>query len=76
MWDWLNCHLLGRHEHGIWCEDGTIFLRCLYCGKRSAGWEVAHGAGPAHPPARPARPPLPRAKVLEIPTRLQVVARH
>ncbi len=44
MWDWLNCHLFGRHETGIWCDGGTIFLRCLHCGRRSHGWEVTHAA--------------------------------
>lgn len=57
MWDWLNCHLFGRHETGIWCDGGTIFLRCIHCGKRSHGWEVSHGAAaplqPAHAHAHP-----------------------
>ena len=73
MWDWLNCHLFGRHEHAIWCEDGTIFLRCIYCGKRSAGWEVVQAPVRVQAQARPARK---QAAALEIPRRLQVVARH
>lgn len=40
MWDWLNCVVLFRHEYGIWCEGGSIFLRCLRCGHRSEGWTV------------------------------------
>ena len=40
MWKWLNCYLSGRHEFGVWCEPGAIFLRCAHCGKRSAGWSV------------------------------------
>ena len=40
MWSWFNCYLSGRHEYGMWCEDGTMFLRCLHCGRRSPGWAV------------------------------------
>ena len=40
MWNWFNCYLSGRHEFGVWCEPGAIFLRCVHCGKRSAGWAV------------------------------------
>jgi hypothetical protein len=40
MWNLLNCYLSGRHDYGMWCEPGAIFLRCVHCGKRSAGWEV------------------------------------
>jgi len=40
MWDWINCHLLGRHEHAVACEQGAILLRCLRCGYRSTGWHV------------------------------------
>jgi hypothetical protein len=40
MWKWLNCYLSGRHEFGVWCEPGAIFLRCMHCGKRSSGWAV------------------------------------
>jgi hypothetical protein len=51
MWNWFNCYLSGRHEFGVWCEPGAIFLRCVHCGRRSSGWDVntrphAH----AHPP--------------------------
>ena len=28
MWNWFNCYLSGRHEYGMWCEPGAIFLRC------------------------------------------------
>lgn len=41
MWNWFNCYLSGRHEYGVWCEPGAIFLRCVHCGKRSPGWELA-----------------------------------
>ena len=40
MWNWLNCYLSGRHEFGISCSDGAIFLRCTYCGRRTPGWAV------------------------------------
>lgn len=40
MWDWLNCVVLFRHEYGIWCEDGLVFLRCTRCGHRSHGWDI------------------------------------
>ena len=40
MWNWVNCYLSGRHDFGMWCEPGAIFLRCVHCGKRSQGWEL------------------------------------
>jgi hypothetical protein len=43
MWSWFNCYLSGRHDYGMWCEPGTIFLRCIHCGRRSPGWHL-HGA--------------------------------
>lgn len=44
MWDWVNCVVLFRHEYGVWCRDGAIFLRCMRCGHRSQGWDVeSHG---------------------------------
>lgn len=51
MWNWFNCYLSGRHEFGVWCEPGTIFLRCVHCGKRSPGWAV--DAAMRRPPRRP-----------------------
>ncbi len=42
MWNWFNCYLSGRHDYGMWCDRGAIFLRCIHCGKRSAGWSVDH----------------------------------
>ena len=41
MWNWFNCYLSGRHDYGMWCEPGAIFLRCVHCGRRSPGWAVA-----------------------------------
>jgi hypothetical protein len=46
MWNWLNCYLSGRHDYGITCASGSIFLRCIHCGKRSNGWAV-HEEQPA-----------------------------
>ena len=40
MWNWLNCYLSGRHDFGVSCSSGSIFLRCIHCGKRSNGWDV------------------------------------
>lgn len=44
MWNWFNCYLSGRHDYGMWCEPGAIFLRCVHCGRRSGGWAL--GANP------------------------------
>ena len=40
MWNFINCYLSGRHDYGMWCEPGAMFLRCVHCGKRSSGWAV------------------------------------
>lgn len=40
MWNFFSCYLSGRHDYGMWCESGQIFLRCVHCGKRSSGWAV------------------------------------
>jgi hypothetical protein len=40
MWNWLNCYLSGRHDYGVSCDAGSMFLRCMHCGKRSNGWAV------------------------------------
>lgn len=71
MWNWFNCYLSGRHEYGVWCEPGSIFLRCVHCGKRSPGWAIgAHGdAAHEHHPHVTAPPPVaPRIHVA--PTRV------
>jgi hypothetical protein len=49
MWNWFNCYLSGRHDYGMWCDHGAIFLRCMHCGKRSAGWSVDHKPHTAAP---------------------------
>jgi hypothetical protein len=69
MWDWLNCHVFGRHEHAIWCDDGNIFLRCIHCGRRTSGWEVVQAPQPVVAAPK-------QARRIEVPRRLQVVARH
>ena len=38
----LTCYLSGRHDYSVTCEPGVILLRCIHCGKRSAGWELQH----------------------------------
>jgi hypothetical protein len=40
MWNWFNCYLSGRHDYGVWCESGTVFLRCVHCSRRSHGWAI------------------------------------
>jgi hypothetical protein len=40
MWDLIHCYLSGRHDYGVWCESGEMFLRCVHCNKRSSGWAV------------------------------------
>ena len=40
MWTWFSCYLSGRHDYGMWCEPGAIFLRCVHCGRRSGGWAL------------------------------------
>jgi hypothetical protein len=59
MWDWINCHVAGRHEYAIWSDSNRMFLRCMRCGRRSNGWKVAaahddadHASGAGHAQAR------------------------
>jgi hypothetical protein len=48
MWKWFNCYLSGRHNFGVSCEPGAIFLKCSQCGRRSPGWAVDQkGQAPA-----------------------------
>lgn len=42
MWNWISCYLSGKHEFGVSCEPGNVFLKCVHCGKRSQGWAL-HG---------------------------------
>ncbi len=39
MWNWICCYVTG-HDYCVSCESGSIFLRCLICGRRSIGWVV------------------------------------
>lgn len=57
MWKFFNCYVSGRHDFGMWCEPGAIFLRCVHCGKRSPGWTVTAKATPA-PAVHPAVAPV------------------
>jgi hypothetical protein len=52
MWNWINCYLSGRHEYGVGCEPGAIFLRCLHCGRRSPGWSLDEKRQKATEPSR------------------------
>lgn len=61
MWNLFNCYLSGRHEFGVWCEPGTVFLRCVHCGKRSSGWALETKMTP--PPA-PEKKRMARARVV------------
>jgi len=47
MWNLFKCYVSGRHDYGMWCEPGQIFLRCIHCGKRSSGWSIDPKGAPA-----------------------------
>jgi hypothetical protein len=65
MWNLVNCYLSGRHDYGMWCEPGAIFLRCVHCGKRSSGWTVEPKAALAQTRATVvAAPPVANRRVL------------
>jgi hypothetical protein len=36
----IACFLSGRHQYGISCGSGAIYLECAHCGKRSSGWSI------------------------------------
>ena len=61
MLNWIVCYLSGRHEYGISCHDGAIFLACAHCGRRSVGWSIdlkSHKAvAPASPMAKVTKSP-------------------
>ena len=61
MWNLINCYLSGRHDYGMWCEPGAMFLRCVHCGKRSSGWavEAKVGAAPTRRPVATRQPATP-----------------
>ena len=62
MWTWINCYLSGRHDYGVTCSSGAMYLRCIHCSKRSEGWTV-HGQPQQHAAVRlmPAKAGLMRA---------------
>jgi hypothetical protein len=66
MWNLFNCYLSGRHDYGMWCEPGQIFLRCVHCGKRSPGWTIGGKSAPPSEP-RPAVPAQTAARVVPFP---------
>ena len=76
MWNWLNCYLSGRHDFGITCASGSIFLRCIHCGKRSNGWAVHNEPGLVPVTAKPARPPQKVARALPFVRRDAVAQRR
>ena len=62
MWTWINCNLLGRHREIVTSDRSTIHLRCVRCGHRSAGWQLA-GRSPAFQTAQLWQPPrIPMAR--------------
>ncbi len=40
MLNWVLCYLSGRHDYTVWCEPGSVYLRCVHCGRRSPGWSL------------------------------------
>ena len=54
--NWFHCYLSGRHEFGVWCEPGSVFLRCVHCGGRSSGWAIE--------PRQALRPPVAEKKLM------------
>ena len=73
MWNWLNCYLSGRHDFGVTCSSGSIFLSCIHCGKRSNGWAV-HDEPAALVAVVPAR--VPRQQAARAPRPLPFVPRE
>ncbi len=57
MWTWINCNLLGRHREIVMSDRSTIHLRCVHCGHRSNGWQLANHS-PAYKAARLWQPPV------------------
>jgi hypothetical protein len=61
MWNWFKCYLSGRHEYGVACGHGAIFLRCVHCGRRSPGWSLE-----AKPTTAVARAPQARPRLVSV----------
>ena len=70
MWNWLNCYLSGRHDFGVTCSSGSIFLSCKHCGKRSNGWAVHN-----QPVLVPIPVPAVRQHVTRVPRPMPFVSR-
>jgi len=68
MWNLFNCYLSGRHDYGMWCEPGVMFLRCVHCGKRSSGWEVTAKPATAAQRAPIAHTHVAQARTAVVPT--------
>ena len=64
MWNLINCYLSGRHDYGMWCEPGAMFLRCVHCGKRSCGWAVEAKFQMTAPRVAVTQAPIQPARVL------------
>jgi hypothetical protein len=76
MWSWLYCYLSGRHDYGVWCEQGAIFLRCVHCGRRSTGWAVeSKRTEAARVPLRAEPMPARSSRVLQFSRAAREVAR-
>jgi hypothetical protein len=41
IWNLFQSYLSGQHDFGVRCEPGEIYLRCIHCGRRSAGWALS-----------------------------------
>jgi len=67
MWNFFNCYLSGRHDYGMWCEPGQIFLRCVHCGKRSSGWSIGAKDTPLSQPEAVVAAAAPAARVVPFP---------
>jgi hypothetical protein len=67
MWNLFNCYLSGRHDYGMWCEPGQMFLRCVHCGKRSSGWTIGKTEPMSQPRPAPAVQAQTAARVVPFP---------
>jgi len=75
MWNLLRCYLSGRHEYGVGCEPGAIFLRCIHCGRRSSGWVVDSRDAHAHVATLAQGNVAPRPRPVPVPVAVPVATR-
>ena len=75
MWNVISCYLSRRHDYGVWCESGAIFLRCVHCGKRSDGWTVHKAALRPQPSVVPLKAAAPVATSRVLPFNRTAAAR-